>query len=173
MLRVGKRLICGALVGACLLGSAAASRAAEGPSYAVTNTLKVGGIGGWDYITVSEDGKRLYTPRGTHMQVIDIDSGKVIADIPGTTKGHGTVLVPSVNRDFATFGGDGSVVVFDLASNKVLGTLKTEADADGIFFDSATNKVILVSGDGNSVWRISPDVDLTSGKAEGPLALGG
>ncbi|HUO06820.1 MAG TPA: YncE family protein [Phycisphaerae bacterium] len=171
--RAGKRFMCAAVVGACLLGSTIAGWGADVPSFAVTNTINVGGVGGWDYVTVSADGQRLYAPRGTNMQVIDLANKKVIATIPGTKRGHGCVLVPSAGRGFITFGGDGSVVVFDLDSNKVLGTLKTEADADGIFFDTATQKVILVSGDGNSVWRIDPGIDLQTGKPEGPLALGG
>ena len=169
MVRFGRRAIVAVAVG--ILASASAGWGANGPTYSVTKELKVGGNGGWDYVTLSADGKTLYAPRGTFVQVIDAGTGKVTATIPGTTKGHGVALAGG--RGFATFGGDGSVVVFDVETNKVLGTIKTEADCDGIFYDAATQKVILVSGDGNSVWRIDPNVDVATGKAEGPLALGG
>ncbi len=170
---LGRQAIVAAVMGVMgVMGVATVTMAANGPTYAVTKALKVGGGGGWDYVTVSDDGKKLYAPRGSHVQVIDTATGKLTADIPGTTKGHGVALVPSVGRGFATFG-DGSVIVFDLETNKVLGTIKTEADCDGIFYDSATQKVILVSGEGNSAWRIDPNVDLATGKAEGPLKLDG
>jgi DNA-binding beta-propeller fold protein YncE len=164
----GRRILAAAVMGVLAWGTA--GWAANGPTFAVTKQLKVGGNGGWDYVTVSEDGKTLYAPRGTFVQVIDTGTGKVVATIPGTTKGHGVALADG--RGFATFG-DGSVVVFDAGTNKVLGTIKTEADCDGIFYDAATQKVIVASGEGKSLWRIDPNVDVATGKAEGPLALGG
>src|SRR5437660_6276659 len=49
----------------------------------VVKTFSIGGQGGWDYLTVDPETHRLYVPRTTHTMVIDAQSGKVIADIPG------------------------------------------------------------------------------------------
>ena len=49
----------------------------------VEKTFTVGGQGGWDYLTVDPQTHRLYVPRSTHTMVIDSESGKTIADIPG------------------------------------------------------------------------------------------
>ncbi|MGN6370667.1 MAG: YncE family protein [Phycisphaerae bacterium] len=166
---LGRRMAAVALMGA--FGWTAAGWGANAPTYVVTKALKVGGSGGWDYVTLSDDGKKLFAPRSTFVQVIDTGTGKVLAQIPGTTKGHGVAL--AAGKGFATFGGDGTVVVFDATTYQVLGKIKTEADCDGIFYDAATQKVIVVSGDGNSVWRIDPSADSATAKAEGPLALGG
>jgi hypothetical protein len=47
--------------------------------------------------------------------VIDDESGKVIADIPGQKNAHGVALVPAAGRGFISDGGgDGAVVIFDL-----------------------------------------------------------
>jgi len=58
-------------------------RAAAQGTWAVENTFHVGGDGGMDYITLDAQNHRLYVPRSTHTMVIDADSGKTIADIPG------------------------------------------------------------------------------------------
>ena len=52
-------------------------------TWAVEKTFYVGGEGGWDYVTLDAQNHRLYAPRSTHTMVIDPDSGKTPADIPG------------------------------------------------------------------------------------------
>ena len=43
-----------------------------GPSgYRVTKTYKLGGDGGWDYLTVDSKSRRVYISRGTHVMVVD------------------------------------------------------------------------------------------------------
>ncbi len=89
-----------------------------------------------------------------------------MADIPGQKHNHGVAIVPTAGRGFITDGEDGSVVVFDLKTYRVLGKIKTEPDSDGIIYDPASNKVLLVSGDGNALIPISPDVDPRTGSAD-------
>ena len=45
----------------------------------VVNTFQIGGQGGWDYLTVDPQTHLLYVPRTTHTQVIDPQSGKIVA----------------------------------------------------------------------------------------------
>lgn len=141
--------------------------------YSVTKTLNVGGEGGWDYITVDSEHKRLYVPRSTHTMVLDAEMGKTIADIPGQKRNHGVAIVPAVNRGFISDGEDASVTIFDLKSNAALGKIKTDDDADGIIYDPASRKVYVVCGDAGTVIPISPNVDPKSGKADPAIPLGG
>lgn len=76
--------------------------AAQGSTYHVIRTMHLGGEGGWDYVTVDLDAKRIYIPRSTRIQVVDEDSGKRIGDIPGMNELHGVALVPALNREFVT-----------------------------------------------------------------------
>ena len=64
------------------LSLAAMAFAAAGPGYHVTKTYKLGGEGGWDYLTVDASARRLYISRGTHVIVLDADSGKNVGEIP-------------------------------------------------------------------------------------------
>lgn len=140
----------------------------------VTKTLHIGGEGGWDYVTVDSKTHRLFVTRSSHTQVIDSDSGKVLGDIPGQKRSHGAAIVPAVGRGFITDGGgSGAIVVFDLNTYATLGTLAALPDADGIIYDKADNLVLAVSGDGNSLITVKPDVDPVHGKIDPPIALGG
>lgn len=140
----------------------------------VTRTIHVGGEGAWDYLTVDAATHRLFVTRSTHTMVIDAVTGKTLGDIPGQKRSHGTALVPELGRGFITDGGgDGAIVVFDLKTYAVLGTLAAMPDADGIIYDKADKLVLAVSGDGNSLITVKPDVDPKSGKIDAPIALGG
>jgi hypothetical protein len=106
--------------------------------------------------------------------VIDNTSGKTLGDIPGQTKAHGVALVPRLNRGFITDGGgNGAVVVFDLKTNAVLGTITAQPDADGIIYDPGSDRILVSAGDSNSLITFKPDIDPKSGKIEDPIQLGG
>src|SRR5579859_1435357 len=140
----------------------------------VKKTFGVGGKGGWDYLTVDPQTHRLYVPRSTHTMVIDSETGKTIADIPGQKIAHGVAVVPAAGRGFISDGGgDGAIVIFDLKTNAILGSLVAQPDADGIIFDRASGKVLVVSGDKGTLMSLQPDIDPKTGKIDPPLDLGG
>jgi len=140
----------------------------------VTRTMHIGGEGAWDYVTVDAQTHRLFVTRSTHTMVIDAETGKTLGDIPGQKRSHGTAIVPALGRGFITDGGgSGAIVVFDLKTYATLGTLAAMPDADGIIYDKAENLVLAVSGDGNALITIKPDVDPVNGKIDAPIALGG
>ncbi|SEG15971.1 DNA-binding beta-propeller fold protein YncE [Bryocella elongata] len=148
--------------------------AAHGQStWHVEKTFAVGGAGGFDYITVDAKGHRLFVPRGTHAQVIDSESGKLLGDIPGIKGAHGIAIVPGVNRGFATQGqGEGGLLVFDLKTYAVLGSLPAMADADGVIYDEAADRVLVSAGDSEALLVYKPSADLKTGKPE-VVKLGG
>jgi hypothetical protein len=139
----------------------------------VTKTIHIGGEGAWDYVTVDAATHRLFVTRSTHTQVIDAVTGKVLGDVPGQKRSHGTAIVPALNRGFITDGGGtGAIVVFNLKTYATLGTLATMPDSDGIIYDEADNLVLAVSGDGGALMTIKPDID-PNGKIDPPIELGG
>ena len=147
---------------------------AADPDWAVVNTWAVGGQGGWDYLTVDAAAHRLYVPRTTHTMVIDTASGKVVADIPGQKNAHGVALAPGAGRGFISDGGgDGAVLVFDLKTNAILGSLAALPDADGIIFDPSSGYVLVVSGRGKALMTFRPDIDVIKGKIDPPIPLRG
>jgi DNA-binding beta-propeller fold protein YncE len=147
-------------------------RAVAQAGWAVEKTFHIGGDGGWDYVTLDAKNHRLYVPRSTHTMVIDAESGKTVADIPGQKHNHGVALVPDAGRGFIS-DGSGTVVIFDLKTNAVLGTIAAQPDADGIIFDQASGLVLVVSGDNGVLMSLKPDVDPKTGAIDAPIDLGG
>ena len=150
----------------------AAAPGGAGP-YHVSQTFQVGGEGGWDYLTVDPERKLLYVPRSTHTLVLDANTGKTVADIPGQKRNHGVAIAASAGRGFITDGADASVTVFDLKTYAVLGKVKAADDADGLIYDPASRKVLVVCGDAGVMIPIAPDLDLATGKADPAVELGG
>jgi hypothetical protein len=143
-------------------------------NWGLAKTFQIGGQGGWDYFTVDSSTHRLFVPRSTHTMVIDAESGKTLGDIPGQKGAHGVALVPSVNRGFVSDGGgDGAVVIFDLKTYAVIGSVVTQPDTDGIIFDPAAGRVLFVSGDGGTLMTLKPDINPSGGKMDEPIVLGG
>jgi len=156
-----------------LLTALTAPQLAAQSHWDVTNTLHLGGDGSWDYITIDPATHRLFVTRTTHTIVIDENSGKVLGDIPGQTRSHGVAIVPRLNRGFITDGGGtGAIIVFDLKTYAVLGKIATIPDSDGIIYDAKQDRVLAVSGDGNALMVIKPDMD-PNGKIDPPIQLGG
>jgi hypothetical protein len=133
----------------------------------------IGGEGAWDYVTADAQGHRLFVTRTTHTIVLDSDSMKPLADIPGQKSAHGVALVPALQRGFITDGaGKGAIVVFDLKTYAVLGKLSAAPDTDGIIYDAGTNLVLASAGDSSALLAFHPDID-PNGNIGAPIELGG
>ena len=127
---------------------AAVTAAAQTPhQYQVVKTLKVGGEGGWDYLTADADARRLYVSRGSHVMVFDMDRDSLIGDLPNTPGVHGVALAKKLNRGFTSNGRDSSVTVFDLKTLQPIRTVRiTGRNPDAIAYDSLTNRIFTFNG---------------------------
>src|SRR5579884_3387565 len=89
---------------------AAAAFAAEG--YKVITKFKIGGAGGWDYVTVDSANRRIYASHTNVVDVLDADSGKVLGQIDQLHGVHGIAIAPDLNKGFISNGQSNSVTVF-------------------------------------------------------------
>ena len=140
--------------------------------WAVEKTFHVGGEGGFDYITIDAKSHRLYVPRSTHTMVIDADSGATVGDIAGQKHNHGVAVVPELARGFISDGA-GSIIIFDLKTNAVLGTVAAKDDADGIIYDKSTGLVLVACGDAGVLITLKADADPKTAVIDAPMELGG
>lgn len=152
----------------CSLIVSTASFAAA-PGYHVTKKLRLGGDGGWDYLTVDSATRRLYISRGTHVMVMDIDTDKVVGDIPDTPGVHGVALAPELSRGFISTGKTDTATIFDLKTLKILGQVKTGANPDAILYDPAAKRVFTFNGGSHDATVF----DAASGEVLSTIALGG
>src|SRR6476620_2739361 len=93
-------------------------RAQSTSGYHLIDTIKVGGEGGWDALTVDAKNHRLYASHGTHVVVIDTETDKVVGDIPGTNGVHGIAVADKFGKGFTSNGRDNAVTIFDLKTLK-------------------------------------------------------
>jgi YVTN family beta-propeller protein len=142
---------------------------AAAPGYHLITTYKLGGDGGWDYLTFDHPSNRLYISRSTHVIVIDADSGKQVGDIPDTPGVHGIALAPEFGRGFVSNGREGTVTVFDLSSLKVLNKIKVGENPDAILYDPASKRVFTFNGRSNDVTAI----DAAKGEVVGTIKVDG
>jgi DNA-binding beta-propeller fold protein YncE len=125
---------------------AAAALAAAAPGYHVTTTYKIGGDGGWDYLTVDAEARRLFISRATHVMVLDADSGKSVGDIPDTPGVHGIALATQIGKGFTSNGREGTVTIFDSKTLAVSHKVKVGDNPDAILYDPATKKIFTFNG---------------------------
>src|SRR2546423_1127417 len=152
-----------------LLLSLSAAPALTAQSFTVTHTYNLGGEGGWDYVVPDPPNHRVFIARSNRLMVVDMNTGQLIAEIPGINGAHGTALVSDIGRGFATSGNDSSILMFDAKSYKGLLKIRAAEDADAIIYDPASKHVFSFNGDANS----STVVDPRRGTVITNIALGG
>jgi DNA-binding beta-propeller fold protein YncE len=148
---------------------AAAALAAAVPGYKIVNTYKVGGDGGWDYLTADAAARRLYISRATHVIVLDLDSGKTVGEIADTPGVHGIALAPELGRGFVSNGREGTVSIFDLKTLATSSKVKVGENPDAILFDPATRRVFTFNGHSQDATA----VDAVKGTVLGTIKLDG
>src|ERR1700746_2358905 len=147
----------------------AVALAAAAPGYHVIKTYKLGGEGGWDYLTADSAARRLYISRATHVIVLDLDSGKTVGDIADTPGVHGIALAPELGRGFVSNGREGTVSIFDMKTLATSSKVKVGDNPDAILYDPATKRVFTFNGRSQD----STAIDATNGTVLGTIKLDG
>ncbi len=137
--------------------------------FKVVERVKLGGEGGWDYLTYDPEGHRLFITRGTHVMVVDTSTLKVTGDIPDLSGIHGVALDHELNRGFISNGGDNTVTIFDLKTLKKLDSVKVGERPDAILYDPFSKHVFTF----NARSHDSTAIDAATGKVVGSVELGG
>jgi YVTN family beta-propeller protein len=167
---VMRRIFLWALPAFVFIGSGFGGQAEPGDSpYKVLKKIKLGGEGSWDYLTLDPEARRLYITRGSHVMVMDVDSDKVVGDIPKTTGVHGVALVPRLKRGFISNGGDSTVTIFDLKTLKETARVKVGTRPDAILYDPASDRVFTFNAGSKDATALAAD----TGEVAGTIKLGG
>jgi YVTN family beta-propeller protein len=146
-----------------------AALAASAPGYKVLGKIKIGGQGGWDYVYVDSAGRRLYISHTNQVEVVDLDSEKVVGTIPDTTGVHGIAVADDLGRGFTSNGRANDVTIFDLKTLKVISRVKTGENPDSIIYDPVSKKVFTFNGRSKD----SSVIDPKSGEVVATIPLGG
>src|SRR6266446_10211587 len=140
---------------------------ASAADYQITKKIPIPGQGSWDYLAVDEAARRLYVSHGTQVEVLDVDSGTVVGNIPNTPGVHGIAIAPELGRGFVSNGQSSTVTIFDLKTLKRIADVTTGKKPDAIIFDPATSRVFAFNGESDSATAI----DAATGKVAGTVDL--
>ncbi|GAC1356916.1 MAG: hypothetical protein NVSMB3_03420 [Acidobacteriaceae bacterium] len=125
--------------------SATSLAMAQGP-YRVLDHWKIGGEGGWDYLTADATSHRLYVTHGTRVEVLDTTTGRSVGVITGLKGTHGVALDEGGKFGYISDGGANAVVVFDRNSLQTAATIPSGTNPDGILFEPKTQTVWAFNG---------------------------
>jgi YVTN family beta-propeller protein len=129
----------------------------------------VGGEGGWDYLLVSSEDRRLYLSHSSQVEVLNADTHEKVGIIPDMKGVHGIVAVPALGKGFITCGGTNSVIVFDTKTLAKLAEIPAGEMPDALLYDKFSERIFVFNHRGGSVTAI----DVATLKAVETVKLGG
>jgi YVTN family beta-propeller protein len=133
-----------------LLLTAALTASAQQP-YQLIDHWKIGGAGGWDYLTADPSAHLLYVTHGPRVEVIDTRTGKPVGAITGLHGTHGVALDPEGNLGYVSDGAGNAVVVFDRKTFATVATIPAGANPDSIAYEPTTKTVWAFNGRSKNV----------------------
>ncbi|QQR72964.1 MAG: hypothetical protein IPJ17_15935 [Holophagales bacterium] len=139
------------------LDAAPRSRPLDGASagslrtYALRDTLALGGAPRWDDLTVDDGARRLYLAHDTAVEVVDLGTRRVVGRVDGLAGAHGIALAPELGRGFVASGDQGTVVAFDLATLQRTHQTKVGGEPDAITFEPTTRRLAVWNGGTSAV----------------------
>jgi len=138
--------------GALSLVAFTASAAPQAGDYALLTSNRIGGTGGWDYLTTDAAGARVYISRGDHVDVYDTASGKVVGQVPGTNGVHGIALNEKHDRGYTSNGKGNSITVFEVSTLKVVKEIPIAAqNPDAILYEPTGDRLYTFNGKSKDV----------------------
>ncbi|HEY9167477.1 MAG TPA: YncE family protein [Candidatus Kryptonia bacterium] len=139
-------------------------------TYSVVDRIHLPGETFWDYLNIDPASGNLYVSRGTMVQVVNINSKKLVGTIPDTKGVHGIALAADLDKGFVSDGADSSVTVFDMKTLSVIEKIAvTGRDPDAILYDPFTHRVFTCNGRSSN----STVIDAKTDKVIGTIPLSG
>ncbi len=129
----------------------------------------IGGEGGWDYLSVDSQNRRLYVSHSTQAEVLNADTHEKIGAITDLKGIHGVIAVPQSGRGVTTNGRSNSVTIFDLKTLKPIVELPTGKNPDALMYDNFSKRVFVF----NHSDETTTVIDVAEGKVVGTVNVGG
>ena len=138
-------------------------------NYQLLKKVAVPGSGGWDYITVDPDARRVYISHSTQVDVLDADTFAHVGTIPNTAGVHGIAVAPGTGRGYISSGKSDAAIAFDLQSLARLGEIKVGKKPDAIIYEPFTKRIYVMNGDSEDITVLNA----ADGAVVATIALGG
>lgn len=103
-----------------------------------------------DHMAIDRNNHRLFIAAlgNNSLEIVDLQKRKRIRTVPGLREPQGIVFMPGDNRLIISNGGDGSVLVFDTGSLRVIKRINLFQDADNLRYDIFEQRLYAAYGRG-------------------------
>src|SRR5580692_4723148 len=138
------RITLGIAVTIAICAPAGRAQAPAAGPYKVLKTAKVGGDGGFDYVNVDVENRRLYiapTGKTPRINVYNLDTLEPVGEVM-TTNAHGAVIDTKTNHGFAT---TKPITMFDAKTLATIKTIEVQGNPDGALFDPSNQRAYILS----------------------------
>lgn len=142
---------------------------AQTSGFTLLKKFVIGGEGGWDYLSVDSQNRRLYVSHSTQVEVLNADTHEKVGTIPNLQGVHGAIAVPKAGRGITTNGRSSTVTIFDLKTLSTIVELPAGKNPDALFYDNFSDRVYVFNHTGGSCTV----VDIGAGIVTGTVELGG
>jgi YVTN family beta-propeller protein len=107
----------------------------------------------FDYESVDTAARRLYVAHlgDSTLDVIDLDTLRVVATVPQLAEVHGVAVAPERQRVYATATGSNQLVTIDATTNQVVAHVPTGRFPDGIAYDADDGLVFVSNTNDGSI----------------------
>jgi uncharacterized protein YjiK len=125
--------------------TALAGLAQDAGPYKVLKSAKVGGEGGFDYVTADAADRLLFVGRSGNpgrIMVYNLDSLEKVGEVPNTMRVHGATASPKSHHGFAS---SNPVVMFDTKTFATIKTIDVKGNPDGYLYDPFNDRVYILS----------------------------
>jgi len=156
------------LSAAIVAATALAQSSKPGP-YKIVKNVKVGGPGGWDYVNIDLDARRLYIARRdqtlAHLTLYDLDTLQAAGEVP-MVSAHGAVVDAKSGHGIAS---SKPITMFDRKTLQVIKKIDVMGNPDGLMLDPFNRRVHVLSHQ----MPYDTVIDPVEGTVIGTIDLGG
>ena len=133
-------------IAAVLVAFTCTFAAAQSGPYKVITNVKVGGLGGWDYVYADAPNRKLYIPRmGTgdvsRVTIFDLDTFAPVKEL-AETGGHGVAVDQKSGHAFSS---SNPVMMWDAKTLTPIKTIPVTGRPDSIELDEANHRIYVLS----------------------------
>jgi DNA-binding beta-propeller fold protein YncE len=134
----------------------------------VLRVMPLPGQGG-QALLVDSAARRLYVARSNHLLVLDLDSGRQLADIVDLPAIAAIAVAPGIDRGYVTSSADNRVSIFALSDFGHLGHIALGSDPGALVYDTAAHRFYAM----NRGSRNASAIDADDGEVEKTIDFGG
>ena len=143
--------------------------AAGGAGYRVIQVIPLAGEAGNGALLIDSAARRLYVARSSSLLVLDIDSGRSLAEIKDLPGIAGIAVAQANNRGYVTNSKDDRVSIFELAGFGHLGQIPLGRNPGALVYDSSVHRFYAM----NRGSKNASAIDADDGEVEQTIDLGG